>query len=275
MLASPLTWYWTALLGYNNVLIGLGVMAALIAADRGYVVRSVLAAGATLWGVKLLALLAWPAVAWCHREDQVKRTLGLAVCCLLLLGLLPLGMDPLQPLEREAERYSGGNLWTILVMIRPCMYGTPVLGVMAMVLPGAVILYLVWFHLRVRRRLLGFQDACGLYGAIGLVFMILSKKTFVMYEPMFLPFLLHALAVRNRLDVYAVAAIAFLGLSATTQLPVLWLADIVAAGPGDGAAWWGLLAFQGAKVGAHGVLLASVWPRRLPFGRQESPADPA
>jgi hypothetical protein len=106
-----------------------------------------------------------------------------------------------------------------------------------------------------------FRSAAALVATLGLLLMILSKKSFPFYALMFWPFLLHVLATRRRLDGVALAAWAWLGLTTTTQVHVLWLDEILTSGHLlQGPEGWVTYLIQLVTLASYGLLLVRVLP---------------
>lgn len=258
-LCSPLTWYWTALMGYNSVLIAMSAVAALAAVERRRPWLAVLLGALGLWAVKLLSLLAWPAVAWQVREGRARRLVLLAVAGVAYGSMPLLGIDTWRPLVIEAGCWSGGNVWAVAAMICPSCFEGSLVDYGSFVLLGVTCVLVVRRHLESPRSSGGFTSGCALTAALFLLYMMLAKKTYPMYEAMYLPCLLHALSSGDRLDRWALGALAVLGLTATTQMSHLWLGTIIQVGQRVYVEWWYALVFQGVRIGAHAVLLVRMW----------------
>ena len=263
-LIAPMSTYRVAITGYNSVLVAFFALLALILADRRRDGWAAAMAVLGLWTTKLLALITWPAVAWYRPEGRWRRTAILAGGLLLLLALPLAGIDTLQPLKAEGESYTDGNLWFPLLVFLPALHGT---AFMNLAPPLCYLLAAAWVGWRHHRALAAetdrFTAASALLSSLGLLLMLLSKKSQPIYLLMVLPFLLHVLAVRGRLDRWTLAAWAWLGLTTTIHVHAAFIDEILASRQLlQGPRGWATLLGELATVASYLLLLARSLPRR-------------
>ena len=223
---SPISFYWTAVAGHNGVIIAFFTMVALLLANRRRTVSAGVAAAFALLCSKLLAVLSWPAVIFLHVRGWRKAALG-PLAAVALTALLPLfGIDVFRPLKKEFGSSTTGTIWFLASEIFPGFRETWVWQYLPLLLFAS--LFLVFFL-----RYLGsntsrdnsrrFDAAAAMIAATNLLFMALSRKSYVFYTTMFLIFLIHSLVGRRSYKVRELLPLAFLGATTAIVCP-LWQA---------------------------------------------------
>jgi len=216
---SPISFYWTAVAGHNGVIIAFFTMVALILANRRRTVAAGVAAAFALLCSKLLAVLSWPAVIFLHVRGWRKAAL-VPLAAVALTALLPLfGIDVFHPLKKEFGSSTTGTVWFLASEIVPGFRGTWAWQY------GPLLLFAVLFLMFFLRYLKSntsrdnsrrFDAAAAMIAGTNLLFMALSRKSYVFYTTMFLIFLIHSLVGRGAYKFRELLPLAFLG--ATTAL---------------------------------------------------------
>jgi hypothetical protein len=218
---NPAALYWSGMLAYNSALVLLvWVVATGLLLNSRYASSIVVLAAGLLWSKILVALVA---PIWLLHP---RRKIGvLAIAVLAGLGLVVIaqaqGVDLLMPVKREGQRSSSGNLWFLLSGLDLFSATSIVWRLGPLALMGSAVGGLCAALLRSWRKPPTLLQLCGAIGAIGWLFMILSKKTFPHYTPMFVLFSLYALLAREDLRLRHAGLLAAIGAIGIVE-PGLW-----------------------------------------------------
>lgn len=234
IVTSPLQVYWVGIGGYNSILIAAGAGLALLAARRGRNLAAGAWAALAFLGCKALGVLAWPTVVAYRPGGAGRRALPLLLTVLLLAGAGLLGLDVLMPVDREAGRWAGGNVWVVAASLVPALYRSPA------VWAASVLLTLVAFGLGTwrfwrcrddadRTDADRFAAAVAHLGWMFAVFLVLSLKSMAMYLPMLAPFAAHVLVRRGGGRLRPLLPWFALGALATVGIESRWLPDMIAS----------------------------------------------
>lgn len=278
-LFSTAAFYWSGMMAYNSSIIALFWVVAigLLARDR-YRLGAAAVAGSVMAG-KLLGLLVAP-IWLADPRRRVGFVIGAALAAAAAIAVARyLGVDLLYPLRFEGDRATAGNLWFLLSAILPA----PAPGSLWRFLPllalaiGAIALTLA-FRARWNERP-SFTQLCAAAATLGWLFMLLSKKSYPHYLPMFLLLSVAALsAARGRgLWVMLVSAAGAVGIVE----PGLWnalgqpatLSGLCGAACPQPLAW--LVAADLLLVGVSGYLLAISYRIAIGESRPAGGAAPA
>ncbi len=217
---SPISFYWVAVSGYNDVLIALFVLIALLLADSRRDGSAGLAAVLGLAFSKLTMILAWPAIVFFPRGSIIRRMVPLFVLAALFPVLLYARIDILYRALHGGYVATTGNLWFLAAMIlSESVDSAPIkLASMLSLLGGESILVGLYFRsARLREDGAGaFDRASAFYSACTLVFLLLAYKTYPWYLTMCLIFLVHTL-VCSGASVAALIPFALLGALTTLE----------------------------------------------------------
>jgi len=227
---SPLFVYWNGVGGYNSVLIALFAGLGLIAAARGRHLAAGLAGAMAFAGCKALGVLAWPAIILYDGSNRWRRAAPIAaMLAILAVGALG-GWDVLMPLKRQHDSWSGGNLWFLASVVLPGLHGSVLVSVLSAIALATAITAGTrrFLCLPTGSPAAGFERAVAYLVWILVVFMLLSKKSMLMYRPMLLPFAAHLL-LRQSGTLKALVPVLALGLLATVQIQSLWLDEMIAS----------------------------------------------
>lgn len=184
---SPAPLYWSGMLGYNSSVVLLFWVLALTALARQRLRLSLAWLAGSVAVGKLLGVLAAP--VWLLRPNRQLRSLLVAgfVGGACGAALMAAGMDVTQPLRREGDRSTSGNLWFLasgLGLLSPDGLAWR-LGPAA-VFAAACAAYLWWLDRRwASLPAPTLAELCAAVGTIGWLFMMVSKKTYPHYTPMF------------------------------------------------------------------------------------------
>lgn len=195
-LLNPAAFYWSGMLGYNSPVVLVFWVLALGAALASRPAASAAALAASVVAGKFLGVLMGPVWLLAARRRIVVVAAVAAAGIAGLLVARQMGIDLTLPLQREGHRSTAGNLWFLasaLPGIDPAgalwrfgpaaAFGAATAALMVMTLrrwPAAAAPTLA--------------QACGAIAAVGWLFMLLSKKSFPHYTPMFLLFAVHAMS---------------------------------------------------------------------------------
>ncbi len=193
---SPIIVYWTTLTGYNSVIIALAGFLGLTLAERGWYIRSGIAAAFGFLFSKLLMVLLWPAAIFLTLSGWWKRAAPLVVL-MGVLGVLYLsGLNILQPIQGELSDHTSGNLIFLLIVLFPGLAETVWWNVLPIALFGLFFLLLFGGYLRIVQNYpeQSFDNAAAFVAITCLLFMIVSKKAYPFYLPMLALYLIHAIS---------------------------------------------------------------------------------
>jgi hypothetical protein len=203
---NPAALYWDGMIAYNSSIVLFFWVVGVIFVLRLRYAASLLALAGSVLAGKILGLLVVP--AWlAHPRRRYLVLAGFAVLAFAIVaGARQIGVDLLVPLQREGNRSTAGNIWFLSSAIVPFSaegaawrFAPPAALLLA---TGALAL---WLSARWRQPPSA-EQFCAAIAAIGWLFMILSKKTYPHYLPMFLLFWVFAIAaVRSRSHAWAVA----------------------------------------------------------------------
>jgi hypothetical protein len=188
-----------ALLGTNQVWIAAALAASTLLLVRGRSAASGFVQALALCTVKVLSVLFWP-VLWIMAPHRVRWLGGALLFSAIVYGAFAAaGTDLLIPLRRENDLISSGNLPYVLEpLIRPLGSFSPRVfdGIALLLLGGAVLwLYLRAAHLPASSRAQMLMPALAL---LGLLFMLVSKKSFTGYACFFMYPAMLVLALETR-----------------------------------------------------------------------------
>lgn len=232
---NPAALYWSGMLAYNSSVVLLCwtlAIAALVSARYG---RSLGALTASVVVGKFLGFLAVP--IWL--ADRRRRPLALSLAAIVGVAALVTGsafdINLLLPLLREGGRSTSANLWFLASGLVPFQEAGVVwrvgpLGLFAALAVGLTGLFAIrWV------RPPNVVQVCAAVSAIGWLFMLVSKKSYPHYVPMFLLFTVFALCREgrsSRRQAMVLAAFGAIGLiepgiwnalGQPSQLGTLWL----------------------------------------------------
>lgn len=193
-LLNPAAMYWDGMIAYNSSIVLFFWVVATILILRSRYAASLLALAGSVLAGKILGLLVAP--AWlAHPRRRLLAIAGFGILAIaVLLGARQIGIDLLVPLQREGNRSTAGNLWFLLSAIVPFATDGPAWRVAP---PASLLLatgaLALWLSARWKKPPSA-EQFCAAIAAIGWLFMILSKKTYPHYVPMFLLFWVFAVA---------------------------------------------------------------------------------
>jgi hypothetical protein len=264
-LLNPAAFYWSGMLAYNSPVVLLFWVLALATLLARRPVASAAALAASIVAGKFLGVLWGPVwlLASRRRLGIVAGVAGAGLAGLLAAGQL--GIDLTLPLQREGDRSTSGNLWFLAGVLPGAGPGSALWRWgPAVAFATAVAAMMVTTARRWSAAGPTLAQACGAMAAVGWLFMLLSKKSFPHYTPMFLLFAIYAmsawaprerrwpvlLAVLGAIGIVepglwnALKQPATLALACSDGCTSLVLADVAIAGltltmlrPALGAAW--------------------------------------
>lgn len=256
----PSHFYWLSIAGYNSGMILAGIMVSVVLAHQGKDIAAGIMSAVTFGITKLLALLFWPAVVFkdFDRTRVMRRTVP-HVAFLAVLGMLAfIGADPTVPAKLEFGKYTSGTIWFFWWMLGEPFRASPVYryGPVVLFFTAFVFLFLKYSR-SVKAAGSTFDASATFIGGTGLLFMLLSRKAYTFYLPMFLPFLLHVI-FSERARLARIIPVIYLG-SITTIEPYLWMQV-----RGGECIWgnprlWALAVLDLGIVISYGVLLRLCW----------------
>jgi len=225
---SPISFYWVAMVGYNGPIISFFWMLGLIMADKRKPILSGISAAFAFLFSKLLAVLAWPTLMFYDRRRWTLRSLPMVLAVIFILGLLLIGVDTLLPIKREFNRYTSGNLWFLISVFIPGFNKSIASGILPII--TFAVAFFIFFVKFLKRRFAGnvdnFDTAIAFVATSNLLFFILSKKTFTMYIPMALIFIIHTLTAQNKYPIRHIIPVAFLGAVTTIEPYIGMITDV-------------------------------------------------
>jgi hypothetical protein len=219
---NPGQFYWVGVTGYNSSIVSFFWMVGLILLFRGYAKTSLIVASLSVFFGKLLGLLALPAFI-------LKKSLGLSKGILTFLGVFVilfsvmylLGMDVFSPVRLNIFRSTSGNLWFILSGFFKLenhelwwKWGP------SLFLGSSALILLIITYLKNKGNIT-FNQMIGLISALNILYMLLSRKSYSHYAPMFLIFTIYAVICAGRLERTSVLVIAVLGAISIFE-PTIW-----------------------------------------------------
>lgn len=191
----PAALYWSGMMAYNSTFTLVFWVGAILFLSRSRYFASLMILGFSLLASKVLSILVAP-LALAHPD---RRITSIAFAGLFFLGLLVIsglfGVDLLTPLKIEGGRSTSGNLWFLLGGWLPSgaegdfwRFAPPVV-MLASICVFAYLCFRAW-HKRP-----DMLQLCAAVSAVGWIFILLSKKTFPHYVPMFLLFTVYVFCV--------------------------------------------------------------------------------
>lgn len=217
---NPAALYWSGMLAYNSsVVLFFWVMSTALLARRRYAL-SLLGQTASVVAGKFLGVLIGPVWLGCARNSYRALAAFAVAAVPVVIALRAAGIDLLLPLQREGGRSTAGNLWFLLTGIVPASTDSTVWQVAPLAMLGLGLATLgVWLFLRWTEPPMFGQIAAGV-AACGWLFMLLSRKSYPHYTPMFLLFFALIIGASRR---YAIAAVALAVIGAVGIVePGLW-----------------------------------------------------
>lgn len=187
-LLNPAALYWSGMMAYNSPIILLSWVMAVrfLLRDRHAAGISWLA-GSVLAG-KFLGLLAAPIwIAHPGRRVGVIAGATTAAAVAVVVGL-QYDVNLLLPLLREGDRSTGGNFWFLVGGLLPTGVVSPLWRYGPVVMLGAGAAGLCGLWARAWRVAPSLRQLSAALSALGWLFVVLSKKSFPHYAPMFLLF---------------------------------------------------------------------------------------
>jgi hypothetical protein len=215
---SPISFYWTVV-GYNSPVILFFALTSLIAAEkRQHILSGAWGASGLLFS-KLLMILAWPAIVLFSRCGWARRATPLLLSIVLLMTLLSIDIDVMLPIKREFLQRTSGNIWFLISVVGFASNDGLVWRFGPIVSFGVIFVAMAVLFVCKQVRKLGtkFDLAMALFAATGVLFMLLSRKSFTFYLPMILLPLIHVFLTRNSDAVLPLVALAFLGATTTIE----------------------------------------------------------
>jgi hypothetical protein len=243
--------------GHNDVLVGLGLLGAvLLVLDERPVLAGAAAGAATLvkltGGIGIVALAAWTFV---HRDRRTATRFVAAAGGLVALAYLPLGTTGLSAFVHNRGSISRASAWELPRLLTgldhahtPIRLGLPTSDTQLLVTAGALVTGLLTVWLAVRLRHID-HPAVGLVAAIG-AYLVVAPYVLPWYPAWIIPAL--ALVVDrpvSRLLVVQASLLVVVYELKTQSLPA----------PAANAVWWiAVLASVGFAVGFAITLRRSV-----------------
>lgn len=197
-LVNPASWYWSGMLGYNSAVVLLFWVLAFVTLTARRYGTSLLALVGSVVAGKVLGALAIP-VWLADPRRRVSALAGTAAMgAIVLAASASVGIDMLIPLRREGGQSTPANLWYLASAWVPFSNEQLIwrVGPPGLFLAGAV-LFAVVLVMRWTRPPSAAQ-LCAAISGIGWLFMIVSKKSYPHYVPMFLLFTHFALSAPSR-----------------------------------------------------------------------------
>lgn len=194
-LLNPAALYWSGMLGYNSPVVLLFWVLALAALLARRPLASAAALAASIVAGKFLGVLLAPVwlLAARRRPGAVAGVAGAGLAGLLLAGQM--GLDLTLPLQREGDRSTSGNLWFLASVLPGVDPGSALWRVgPALAFATAAAAMVTTTARRWAAAGPTLAQACGAIAALGWLFMLLSKKSFPHYTPMFLLFAVYAMS---------------------------------------------------------------------------------
>ena len=220
-LVNPAALYWSGMMGYNSSLVLLCWVGAVGALTRNRFAASGIWLAVSVIAGKFLGVLAAPFwLAHPRRRYGVVAAMAILAVSLWYVGLR-YQIDLALPLIREGHRSTAGNLWFLSAALAPSApdgalwrYGPlALLAITALGLSG-------WLALR-WREVPRLEQICGALSAMGWLFLVLSKKSFPHYAPMFLLFTVAAMCARGSSNAAWAVLLAVIGAVGILE-PGLW-----------------------------------------------------
>lgn len=256
----PSHFYWLSLAGYNSGMIASGVMLAMVAAQKRKETTAGILSAATFLVTKLLSLLFWPAIIlWDFRWRGIilRAVPHIVVLCMLVL-LAAVGIDPLIPVKLEFGKSTSGTLWFYWWLLGEESRRSPVYIYGPVTLFGLAFIFIAWkYSRRVILEGPSFDAGAAFVACTGVLFMLVSRKAYSFYLPMFLPFLLHVVIVRHSRWLEFVP-VAVLGAISTIE-PYLWIRVRVMSSPWGDARLWALIAVDTAVIASYLTVGRMCW----------------
>jgi len=194
---NPAALYWSGMLAYNSSVVLLFWVYGVARLLRTQPGAAGVSLGASVLVGKFLGILAGPVWFGCARQRvRVLLTTG-AVSIAVFLLLRQNGIDLLLPLRREGGRATSGNLWFLIGSAVPVdLTSTPWQAAPLAVLAAGLAALTLFFVRAWHRPPNLIQLAAGI-SSCGWLFMLLSRKGYPHYTPMFLLFFVLVLAARS------------------------------------------------------------------------------
>jgi hypothetical protein len=194
-LLNPAALYWSGMLGYNSPVVLFFWVLAVAAVASGRPAASALAvAGSVIVGKFLGVLLAPVWLVFARRRlGLVAIVAGAGLAALLAARFA--GLDLLLPLQREGHRSTSANLWFLATAIPGVVPGGVLwrVGPMVALAVSAGALMVALARRWANRPAPTLAQLSAAVAAVGWVFMLLSKKSFPHYTPMFVLFFCYAI----------------------------------------------------------------------------------
>lgn len=195
-LLNPAAFYWSGMLGYNSPVVLVFWVLALGALLAGRTAASAAALAASVVAGKFLGVLIGPVWLLASRRRAAVVAAVAAAGLAALVVARQMGLDLTLPLQREGNRSTAGNLWFLASALPGVDPGGALWRFGPAAAFGAAVAALM---VSTARRWAAaaaptLAQACGAIAAIGWLFMLLSKKSFPHYTPMFLIFAVYAMS---------------------------------------------------------------------------------
>lgn len=222
-LLNPAAFYWSGMLGYNSPVVLVFWVLALGALLAGRTAVSATALAASVVAGKFLGVLMGPVWLLASRRRVAVVVAVAAAGIAALVVARQMGLDLTLPLQREGNRSTAGNLWFLASALPGVDPGSALWRYGPAAAFGAAVAALMVVTARrwTASAVPTLAQACGAAAAIGWLFMLLSKKSFPHYTPMFLLFAVYAMSVWAPRDRRWPLLLAMLGAIGIVE-PGLW-----------------------------------------------------
>lgn len=217
---SPAALYWSGMIAYNSSTVLLCWAIAIAALFVGRYGSSLVALAISVLTGKALGIMVAPLWIADPRRRWTAVAIAAAGALAAFLGARLFGLDLLVPLLREGGRSTSGNVWFLASGVLPITEQSALwkFGPVALFALGVGALFAAL--LKRWREPPSLAQFCAAVAAIGWLFMLVSKKTYPHYTPMFLVFCILALSVARPRGLW-IAVLAFVGAIGIVE-PGLW-----------------------------------------------------
>lgn len=220
-LVNPAAVYWSGMLGYNSAVVLLFWVLAFSALLVGRYGRSLQGLVGSVVVGKFLGLLAVP-VWLADPRRTISALVGTgAFGVVLLAGAAAFDVNLLMPLLREGGRSTSANVWFLTSALVPFDDQGWLWRVGPLALFGVGALAVAGRFAVCWTRPPNAEQLSAAIGAVGWLFMLVSKKSYPHYVPMFLLFTVFALCQRGPASRRAAIVLAALGAIGVVE-PGLW-----------------------------------------------------
>lgn len=260
-LCSPAALYWSGMLAYNSSIVLFFWVLSISFLVRGSYAASLGLVGASIVVGKFLGVLVAPVwLAAGRRRVPVLALFGLGAL-VLTAWLRQQGVDLLLPLVREGGRSTSGNIWFLLsglvaLSADGVLWRYGPLSILALSL--ATLAAWLWSRWKQSPTV---TEVCAAVAATGWLFMLLSKKSYPHYVPMFLLFFVFAVSAHRPQNPRWAVLLAMIGLVGILEPGIWnglgqpqWLSAVEPSG--RTALYYALIVADATMVGAGAYYLA-------------------